>query len=182
MTAPVTLRTVAPDDAAAIDWIAHGMRRTLVEVEGEEAGTAMYTLDWLRERVRFHFDAPRCIGQVVVAEADVDGAPRIVGHTILRIEADAAGRRFGLVTTTFVDPPSRRLGIADRLLRHGEAWFRARALPEAATWTSSTNTRLIRLYAKHGFAEAERGPNELTGTIMVRLAKPLAADADAVSR
>lgn len=62
----------------------------------------------------------------------------------------------------------------DRLRDRGEAWMREHALPEAATWTSATNARLIALHAKHGYAEVESGPNQQTGTRMVRLAKALA--------
>jgi hypothetical protein len=40
---------------------------------------------------------------------------------------------------------------------------------ELATWTSSTNARLIRLYEKHGYAVTESGEND--GTMMVRLTK-----------
>ena len=36
--------------------VAQRMRASLVEVEGERTGTALYTLDWLRERVRLHFE------------------------------------------------------------------------------------------------------------------------------
>lgn len=45
---------------------------------------------------------------------------------------------------------------------------------EAATWTSATNPRLIRLYEKRDFAVTERAPHE-NGTMMVRLAKILEA-------
>jgi len=94
-----------------------------------------------------------------------------VGHTILRINEMPDGRRYGLVSTTYVDPAQRRGGIADRLLAHGEAWTRAQGMTEAATWTSATNAPLIRLCEKHGYAITERALNE--GTMMVRLAKEL---------
>jgi len=83
------------------------------------------------------------------------------------------GRTYGLVSTTYVDPAHRRAGIADRLLDRGEVWIRAQGMVEAATWTSATNMRLIRLYEKHGYAVTEQAPND--GTMMVRLTKALAA-------
>ena len=49
----------------------------------------------------------------------------------------------------------------------------SRGLPEAATWTSSTNAKLIGLCGKHGYAITARHVHEVTGTVMVRLAKPL---------
>jgi len=155
------LRPLSLTDTAAIDLVAERMRATLIEVEGEDAGGTMYSMDWLRDRVRWHLDA--------------DG--HIVGHTIYRIESDAGAlgaAPFGLISTTYVVPEARRLGVAQRLLTHAEAWFRERRVPLACTWTSETNSPLIGLYARNGYVEAERGPNQLTQTMMVRLAKPLA--------
>ena len=63
--------------------------------------------------------------------------------------------------------------LDDRLLDRGEAWIPAQGMPEAATWTSATNERLLRLYGKHGCAVTESGPND--GTMMVRLTKALPA-------
>ncbi len=162
------LRALTLDDTAAIDLVAQRMRATLVEVEGEQAGGSMYSMDWLRDRVRWHLDGRAA--EVVVAE---DPAGAISGHTIYRIETGAGDTPFGLVSTTYVVPEARRLGVAQQLLERAESWFRARGLPQCCTWTSSTNTPLIALYKRNGFAEAERAPNELTQTLMVRLAKPL---------
>jgi GNAT superfamily N-acetyltransferase len=153
----------APDE---IERVAERMRLTLVEVEGEEVGGSLYTLDWLRDRVRWHLDATACTGEVFVAEVKGDG---IVGHTIVRIEADVMGQRFGLFSTTYVVPARRRHGVAAALLVHGEEWLRAHGVQSISTWTSATNTPLIALYARHGYAEAERGDHPTTGTVMVRL-------------
>lgn len=165
------LRPISLLDTAAIDLVAERMRATLIEVEGEDAGGAMYSMDWLRDRVRWHLDGRAA--EVVVAE---DTTGRILGHTIYRIESDAgslSAAPFGLISTTYVVPEARRLGVAQRLLTHAEAWFRERHVPLVCTWTSATNTPLIGLYARNGYVEAERGPNQLTQTMMVRLAKPL---------
>lgn len=163
------LRPIRLDDTAAIDLVAQRMRATLVEVEGEQAGGGMYSMDWLRDRVRWHLDGRAA--EVVIAE---DPAGEIVGHTIYRTETSTDGTPFGLVSTTYIVPEARRLGVAQQLLERAESWFRARGLPQCCTWTSSTNTPLIALYARNGFAQAERAPNELTQTPMVRLAKLLA--------
>ncbi|OWQ46176.1 hypothetical protein CDL60_16390 [Roseateles noduli] len=166
------LRTISLADTAAIDLVAERMRATLIEVEGEDAGGTMYSMDWLRDRVRWHLDGRAA--EVIVAE---DAAGRILGHTIYRIESDAgapSAAPFGLISTTYVVPEARRLGVAQRLLTHAEAWFREHRVPLACTWTSNTNSPLIGLYARNGYVEAERGPNQLTQTMMVRLAKPLA--------
>lgn len=170
------LRPLSLADTAAIDLVAERMRATLIEVEGEEAGGTMYSMDWLRGRVRWHLDGRAA--EVVVAE---DEAGVIVGHTIYRVECESDSHSaslnaapFGLISTTYVVPEARRLGVAQRLLTHAEAWFRERRVPLACTWTSETNSPLIGLYARNGYVEAERGPNQLTQTMMVRLAKPLA--------
>src|SRR5262245_7442689 len=113
------------------------MRLTLIEVEGEVAGGAMYSMDWLRERVRWHLDPACCTGQVFLVEL---AGGVIVGHTIVRVEHAETGRRFGLFSTTYVDPAERRRGVADALLQRGEQWFAEQGLSEACTWTSATNT------------------------------------------
>ena len=164
-----SIRAIDPGVPAELDFVGDRMRRTLVEVDGERGG-ALYTPEWLRERAAFHLDASRCTGAVFVA---VDAGGALVGHTIVRVETHPDGRRFGLFATTWVEPQLRRAGVADALLARGEAWMLAHALSEAATWTSATNEKLIRLYAKHGYAQSDSGPEELTGAPMVRLSRRL---------
>jgi GNAT superfamily N-acetyltransferase len=164
------LRTLDPARAADLEWVARGMHLTLVEVEGEK-GRETYPLSWTRTRLRELLDPARHVAQVFLAVAP-DASTEIVGHTILRLDEMPDGRRYGLVSTTYVDPAHRRSGIADALLERGEAWIREQGMDEAATWTSAANVRLIRLYGKHGFAVTETGAKD--GTPMVRLSKPLA--------
>ena len=142
------IRTIRAAETDTIALVAARMRLTLMEVVGEEEGAAMYSLEWLVDRVHFHLDPARSTGAVFVSEDDV-GA--ILGHTIVRVEADEAGAPVGLFSTTYVDPASRLLGIADQLLEVGEAWFRAQGLPAAMTHTSAKNDKLIRLYQKRGY-------------------------------
>jgi GNAT superfamily N-acetyltransferase len=170
------LRELDPARAAELEWVARGMHLTLVEVEGERGGE-IWNLAVTRARLDELLDPARHVAQVFLAVAADDSAPggeRIGGHTILRLDREAGGPRYGLFSTTYVDPPLRRLGLADRLLARGEAWLRAQGMSEAATWTSSTNAKLIALYGKHGYAVDRSGPNDQTGTMMVRLAKRLA--------
>ncbi|HEY1398509.1 GNAT family N-acetyltransferase [Roseateles sp.] len=165
------LRPISLADTAAIDLVAERTRATLIEVEGEDAGGTMYSMDWLRDRVRWHLDGRAA--EVVVAE-DANGD--IVGQTIYRIESDAGAHSaapFGLISTTYVAPKARRLGVAQHLLARAEFWFRERHVLLSSTWTSETNRPLIALYDRNGYAESERGPNQLTQTMMVRLTKAL---------
>jgi len=158
-------------DAAApaeVELVARRMRETLVEVLGEERGRAMYSLDWLRERVRWHLDPEQCQGQVFVAEGAEGG---IAGHVVVRVEHENAGDggEFGLFSTLFVVPERRRTGLATRLLRRGEAWLLERGMAQAATDTAADNAPLIALFEKQGYRIV------LRADAMVRLAKDLPA-------
>jgi GNAT superfamily N-acetyltransferase len=165
-----TIREIRPDNADEIEWVARGMRQTLIEVEGESAGTALYTMEWLRDRVRWHLDPAQSTAKVFVAE---NGQEQIVGHSIVRAESED-GKRYGLISTTYVEPASRKQHVATSLLLQGENWMRELGLPAAATWTSATNTRLIALYNKHGYAVTAHHIHETTATPMIRLTKSLA--------
>lgn len=162
------IRPLDPAVAAELDWVMHGMRATLIEVEGEAQGTALYTLGWLRERARWHTGHPD--RAVLLAEA-ADGT--ILGHTILRCETDACGAGYGLISTTYVAPAARRQGLGLSLLDAGESWMRERGLSRSATWTSATNTRLVGLYAKRGYLTVATHAHETTGTSMIRLQREL---------
>jgi GNAT superfamily N-acetyltransferase len=159
------IRAIDPGNAAEVELVAARMRQTLVEVLGDETGRSLYTMDWLIQRVRWHLDPAKSTAAVFLAETR-EG--RVTGHTIVRIECDDAGKAFGLFSTTFVEPESRRLAVATQLLLRGEAWMRAHGMTEAATYTAETNAKLIGLYHKHGYAIVE------TRSEMVRLAKVLA--------
>ncbi len=163
------LRELDPACEADVEWVAQGMHLTLIEVEGEK-GRATYPVAWTRARLREFLDPAKHVAQVFLGVC-ADDAAAIAGHSILRINTMPDGRRYGLVSTTYVAPANGRAGIADALLGRGEAWIRAQGLDEAATWTSAANVRLIRLYEKHGFAVTETGEND--GSRMVRLSKPL---------
>jgi GNAT superfamily N-acetyltransferase len=154
------IRPLDPASDEEIALVADRMRRTLVEVLGEARGTAMYTTDWLRARVRFHLVPDR---EVLLAE---DGDGVVIGHTIVRVEPDE-GPATGLFSTTFVAPEARRAGVASALLAAGEGWMRDRAMASAVTWTGDANTKLLRLYERHGYAVTARTDE------MVRLSRAL---------
>jgi len=164
------IREIDPNADAEIDLVAQRMRATLIEVEGEETGTALYSMDWLRERVRWHLDADLVAARVLLA---VDEAGVILGHTIVRREFEQDGREYGLVSTTYVLPEFRRAGVAEALLRAGEEWMRSLGLNRSATWTSSTNHKLIRMYEKHGYRQSAQNVHETTGTLMIKLERNL---------
>jgi GNAT superfamily N-acetyltransferase len=151
---PPRVRPLNPDEDVEIQLVASRMRDTLIEVLGEARGGAMYTMEWLVDRVRWHLTPARCLGQVLLIEAP---AGEIVGHTIVRVEPKAGGP-LGLISTTYVVPTRRRAGLAEALLRAGEAWLITNGATCLATNTSETNWPLIQLYQKAGYVVTHRAP------------------------
>ncbi len=162
----VKIRPLKPDSTTEIDLIAKRMRETLVEVLGEEEGGSMYTMDWLKQRVMFHLDPKQSTAKVFLAE---NSENQILGHTIVRIDKDDQGKSIGLFSTTFVAPEFRRQAVATRLLSQGEDWMRGHGMTEAATYTSDSNTKLINLYADHGYKITDKYPEKK----MIKIAKAL---------
>jgi GNAT superfamily N-acetyltransferase len=158
------IRPIDPTSETELELVAGRMRLTLNEVLGEQAGTALYSMEWLRQRVLWHLSPANCTGQVFLAE-DADGT--IVGHTIVRIDADDAGTPIGLFSTTYVVPEARRRAVASNLLLAGEAWLIGHGVTTAVTDTSAMNIKLIKLYEKHGYAIID------TQEDMVRLSRAL---------
>ena len=119
------LRALDPRAPAELEWVAQGMQATVIEVEGKAIGRSLHSLDWLRERVRWHLAHP-CAAVWLVLDGE-----RILGHSIVRAEGQGADRH-GLVVTTYVLPAARRRGIAQQLLDHDEAWMRGQGLTRVA--------------------------------------------------
>ncbi len=148
-----------------MELVAKRMGITLVEVLGEKTGREIYSPQWLLERVKWHLDPTCCDGAIfVAAKQDL-----LVGHTIVRVDADESNEPLGLFSTTYVIPEARRDGVADALLLRGEAWLRTQGMTTMATHTSTENTALIRLYEKHGYQIVLEVPQDK----MLRLAKTI---------
>ncbi|MBS1721697.1 MAG: GNAT family N-acetyltransferase [Armatimonadetes bacterium] len=157
------IRDIDPSNEAEIILVAERMRATLMEVVGAEEGEAMYSMDWLVDRVKFHLDPGRCTGRVILAELGTE----IAGHCILRVEKDEDGAEFGLFSTFYVAPERRRRRIADRFVDLGEEWFKSLGLGCARTYTAETNDPLHRLMESHGYVI------ELRKNEMVSFMKPI---------
>ena len=160
----VAVQPVQAGDTAALDWVAQGMRDTLVEVEGRAQAEALHDMAWLRDRALSHVDGRLSPSAVWVARQ----GETIVGHCIVRRELDDAGP-LGLFSTTYVLPAFRRAGVAQALHAVAEDWFSAQGLQRRATWTSATNRPLIRLYERRGYRIAAEHTHAQTGTRMVQL-------------
>ncbi len=161
------IRPIDPNSEAEATAVAERMRQTLVEVLGEEKGDAMYTMEWLINRVQWHLDAEKITGQVYLAEK-VDGA--VIGHVIVRVDRDENGQEIGLFATTYIEPEHRRYGIATKLLKQGEQWMVRQGMKTAVTYTDKDNEKLQKLYIGQGY-EMMPMPKEF-----VKLEKSLAQE------
>lgn len=159
---PFIIRDINPEHPEEVHLVAARMRLTLQEVVGTAEGEAMYTMDWLVQRVLFHLDPASCRGRVMVVELPTG---EIVAHCILRIESEEAAE-FGLFSTFYVKPSDRRLGIASRLVQEGEAWFQEHGLREFRTYTAETNEPLHRLMRRHGYEVALR-KNDMVSLVKI---------------
>lgn len=164
------IREIDASSSQEIELVAHRMRATLVEVEGEANTNRLHSPEWIRERLVWHVSSSDVLAKVLVAAFDTKG---VIGHTLLRRELDEAGAYFGLFATTYVLPTYRRSGVARRLLQAGEQWFMSIGLRVFSTWTSAINIKLIKLYEGHGYRITESGNNEVTETPMVKLSKTI---------
>jgi GNAT superfamily N-acetyltransferase len=166
-TSGYLIRPMDPTSESELELVAGRMRLTLHEVLGEEASTALYSMEWLRQRVLWHLNSASCTGQVLLAE---DAHGTIIGQTIVRIDADDAGTPIGLFSTIYVVPEARRRGVASCLLLAGEAWLIGHGMATAVTNTSAANVKLIKLYEKHGYDIIDAWGD------MVRLGRALPSD------
>jgi GNAT superfamily N-acetyltransferase len=152
---------IDPQSEAEIHLVAQRMQQTLIEVLGVEKGRSMYSMDWLVERVRWHLDPKNTNGRVFLAE---NREGEISGHAIARIDH---GTSFGYFSTIFVEPTSRRKGIATDLMKHVEGWFLKTKISKVIYNTADTHTALISLFRAHGY-EITHSESE-----MVQLTKTL---------
>ena len=143
----IVIRALRGSDDGDIAIVARRMRETLVEVLGAARGEAMYDLVWLEQRVRWHLDPAAVTAAVFVAD---DASGDVLGHTIVRVEAEADGD-VGLFSTTYVDPANRNRAVAARLLEVGESWMRTQGMTLASTYTDPQNAKLINLFQKRGY-------------------------------
>ena len=119
------IRDIDSTSMEEVELVAQRMLQTLIEIEGPDRGSSLYTMDWLIARVRSHLDGESCRGRVLLAEFP---HKQITGHSIVRLEPAESGQ-FGLVSTTYIDPAFRRTGIATALLVYSERWFGEQGMP-----------------------------------------------------
>jgi len=139
------VREIDPYSESEIQLVARRMRETMVEVLGESRGNAIYSMDWLLDRVRWHLN-PKCtLGKVFVLE-DLNG--EIQGHAIARIDF---GSDFGYFSTLFVDPPARGRGLAKSLIAHVESWLVSQGMLKIIYNTAINHKTVISLFRSRGY-------------------------------
>jgi GNAT superfamily N-acetyltransferase len=158
------IRPLDPASSHEIELVAARMKQTLVEVLGEEEGTALYSMEWLVQRVRWHLDPLQTTATIYLAEA-ADG--HIAAHAIARIEHEGDGERYGYFSTVFVEPASRNKGVARALIARVESWLRSMNMPRVVYNTAGHHAPMIRLLERHGFRITHRAAE------MVQLTKLL---------
>ena len=158
------IREIDPASADEVRLVAERMRQTLVEVLGEQKGAALYSMEWLVQRVNWHLDAEQTTARVYLMEGP-DG--QITAHAIARIERDGAGKPYGYFSTVFVEPDSRNQGHASALIRQVESWLRVMGMPVVVYNTGANHSKVIRLFERHGYEITHRTPD------MVQLSKAL---------
>lgn len=149
----IQIRELDRNSNEEIALVAARMRQTLIEVLGEEKGTALYSMDWLMDRVRWHLDPEQTQAKIFLIETN-NG--EIAAHAIARVESDEKSVSYGYFSTIFVEPKSRNRGFAKALLYHVESWFSDIGMPKVVYNTAENHAKLIRLSERHGYKITHR--------------------------
>lgn len=149
----IRIREINRDSDKEIALVALRMRQTLIEVLGEEKGTALYSMEWLLDRVRWHLDPAQTRAKIYLVET---GHGEISAHAIARVERDESDAEYGYFSTVFVEPNSRNKGLAKSLLQHVEFWFKEIKMPKVIYNTAGTHTKLLKLFESHGYQVTHR--------------------------
>lgn len=145
---PTSIRELSADSESEILLVGQRMRKTLIDVLGEEKGGELYSVETLVDRVRWHLDSVSRIGKVYLSQDDVGN---ITGQTLARVETDVAGLKFGRFSMVYVLPEYRRRGIATQIISTVENWFHDLAMPKIIYNTAETNQRVIDLFRSRGY-------------------------------
>lgn len=159
------IREINRESEEEISLVVAGMRQTMIERMGEERGTAIYSMDWLKDRLLWHLDPQQTTAKVWVLE---DAAAQVVAHAIARVERDEEAKAYGYFSTVFVAPEVRNRGLAKILLSQVESWFKDLNMPKIVYNTAANHEQLIRLFGRHGYTITHREDE------MVQLTKSLA--------
>ena len=141
---------INPDSKKEIGLVSKRMRQTLIEVIGENEGQSMYSLDWLKERLLWHLHPDREAAVYLSKSQD-----KITGHAIVRVENVNEELSYGHFSTIYIEPKSRKKGIATALIKKVENWCLEKQLPAIIYNTAEDNFKLIELFENLGFIIVE---------------------------
>lgn len=156
------IRELDPESKEEISLVALRMRKTLIEVLGEEKGSALYSMEWLTNRVLWHLDPNQTTANIFLIE---NNNHEILGHAIARIDKDESGNPYGYFSTVFIEPSSRNKGLATSLVLQVESWFKELRMGKIIYNTAENHSKLIRMFEGLGFQITHREPE------MVQLTK-----------
>ncbi len=139
-----SIRALNPNSEEEINLVASRMRLTLIDVLGEDRGGAMYSIDWLVDRVREHISMGDR-GRVLLVEHNGE----VVGQAMARLEGDCV-----LFSTVYVQPEHRRKGIAGGLIKAISEWSKEIGVSKIEYNTAKNHINLIKLFQKFNFVKA----------------------------
>jgi len=158
MGAPVVIRRAVPDDAPAIT---EALRAAFAPF------AALYTAEALAATVVEPDEVRARMAEGPVWVAQTEGV--IVGTvSVLPRGADLYVRGMA------VHPARQAAGVGRRLLAEVDAFAHARGFARLTLCTTPYLERAIRLYERVGFVRTGEGPDDLFGTPLFAMAKPLA--------
>lgn len=158
------IRPLDSTSTEEIALIADRMKKTLVDVMGEEKGSSYYPDDFFLERLKWHIDLKdHC--ELLVCEL----GQQIVAHAIVRVENDEEihHKPFSYFSTIYTAPEWRRRGLARQLIEKVHEWSLKKSLDKITYSTAKNHHGLISLFEEFGY-------NIIVETDeMVRMAKEL---------
>jgi ribosomal protein S18 acetylase RimI-like enzyme len=157
MTRDVRIRTAVPVDAEGISSL---LREAFAEFE------PLYTPGGFAATTPAATEIARRFAEGPAWVAEVDG--RIVGTVAAVAEPDGVYMR-----SMAVSPAARGLGAGRRLLQTVEEFAIASRAPRMYLSTTPFLAAAIRLYESSGFKRTGEPPDELQGTPLITMAKPL---------
>lgn len=138
-----------------VRWCMETVLSTIPEFEGciDKARAALpnFSFEQMGRMIRKDFGRPT--HRFLVA---VDGASRLVGHSMISVKRDSEGLRFGYFFTRYVVPEHRRRGIATRLLKAAVAWFDMQGWDYLLAHTHASNSPARALFERNGFRLVDR--------------------------
>lgn len=143
-----TTRPLNRQSQEEINSVAQNMKKTLMEVMGEEKGSQYYSMDWLLERVYWHIELGDR-AKIILCE---DAFSNLIGQAIVRVEFDEdLEQEIGYFSTIYIEPAIRKQGAASLLINQVHEWCKEKQLQIVSYSTAKDNEKLLSLFHKFGY-------------------------------